>query len=114
VPALAAAEGVVDQLAADVEPYSWFRWLLAIVLSAMAFHSLLVTFFFLRDLAGEVRERSPREEQLARILKLWGKLLLLRAFSLRMARANLGLIAQIAALGAAAIALNVWIFARGG
>ena len=110
---LAAAEGVVDRLAADVEPYSWFRWLLAIVLGAMAFHSLLVTFFFLRELAGEVHERSPREEQMARILKLWGKLLVLRAFSLRTARANLGLIAQIVVLGAAAVVLNVWIFARG-
>jgi hypothetical protein len=111
---LLTGSDVVERFTTDVEPYVSFRWLLGVVLGAMALQSLLATFFFLRELAGPVHERSARDEQLARLLKLYGKLLLLRALSLETVRRHLGLVAQIVVLLVAAVALNVWIFAHGG
>jgi len=105
---------MADRLATDVEPYSWFRWLLGIVLGALALQSLLATFFSLRELAGPVRERSPREEHVARLVKQFGKLLVLRALSFETLRRHRGLVAQIVLLAVAAVALNVWIFTHGG
>lgn len=111
---LATGSDVVDRFTTDVEPYVSFRWLLGVVLGAMALQSLLATFFFLRELAGPVRERTAREEHVARLLKQFGKLLLLRALSLETVRRHKGLVAQIVLLAVAAVALNVWIFAHGG
>lgn len=111
---LEAGSGLADRLAVDVEPYVSFRWLMGVVLGALALQSLLATFFFLRELAGPVRERSVREEHVTRLLKQYGKLMVLRALSFETVRRNAGLVAQIVLLAAAAVVLNVWIFAHGG
>lgn len=102
---------LLDWLSTHVEPYVSFRWLLGGVLSALALQSLLATFFTLRDLARPGAPLPPREQQLARLLKSHGVLLLLRALSWRTVRRYRGLVVQIVLLTIAAVVLHAWVFA---
>jgi len=101
---------LLDWLAANVEPYLSFRWLVAILFLAMAVQSLLALVLNLRDLQRGVGDLAPREQQMTRLLKLHAALLLLRTASLETLRRHSFLLLQIALLLCAAVALNVWIF----
>lgn len=102
---------LLDWLSTHVEPYLSFRWLLGGVLGALALQSLLSTLLMLRDLARPGAPLPPREQQLARLLKRHGALLLLRALSWRTVRRYRGLVAQIVVLAIAAVVLHAWVFA---
>jgi hypothetical protein len=94
----------------NVEPYVSFRWLVAGVFGAMGVQALLALWLQIRDLARGGNARSPREEQLVRMLKRHAALLALRALSFETGRRHAALLLQIALLFAAAVGLNVWIF----
>ena len=99
-----------DWMAVNVEPFVSFRWLVAALFGAMGVQALLALVLNLRDLSHGAAALSPREQQIARMLKRYGWLLLLRTLSLETLRRHGGLIAQIAALATLAGLLNWWIF----
>ncbi len=102
---------LIEWLAAHVEPYVSFRYLLGMVFGAMLVHWIVARLLWLRDLARPGGETSERDRALIRIAKSYAGVLLLRTFSLRTLRASGGLVAQIVVLLAAAIWLNVLVFA---
>ncbi len=101
---------LLDWLAANVEPYVSFRWLVAGLFLALAVQALLALLLNLRDLQRGAGAMAPRERQMVHLLKLHAALLLLRTASLETMRRHSFLLLQIALLLAAAVALNVWIF----
>lgn len=101
---------LLDWLAANIEPYVSFRWLVAALFAAMGVQALLAFGLQLRDWSRGAGTRPPREQQIVRLLKQHAALLALRTLSFETVRRHGALLLQIAGLLAAAIALNVWIF----
>lgn len=102
--------GFFDWMAANVEPYVSFQWLVAGLFCAMGVQALLAVALNLRDLARGAGSLSPREQQMARLLKRYGALLLLKTLSFETLRRQRWLIAQIIALAMLAGWLNGWVF----
>jgi hypothetical protein len=100
----------IEWLAAHVEPYFSYRYLLGLVFGAMFVHWLVTTILWMRDLGRPVPGATQRERALQRIGRAWILLLLLRALSWGTLRRHAGLALQLALLAAAAIGLNVLIF----
>lgn len=103
--------GLLDFLARFVEPYVSYRFLLGLVFTTIFVSDLLATWLTLRDLGRPQPGATPREEALRRVARTGALLLLVRLVSIDTARRHLGLIVQITALLAAAVALN-WVAAR--
>ena len=104
------ARGLLDWLAAHVEPYLSFRFLLALLLGGLVLQSVIVTFLVLRDAVQQDPGATERERQIARITRLFAGCLLLRLFSRESLRRHGWVVAQIVLLATAAIALHSWVF----
>jgi hypothetical protein len=104
---------LLDWLATHVEPYVSFRFLIALVFTGLFVNGLVATALLLRDAMQSRPASSPRDQQLVRIAKSYGLLLLLRLVSWRTVKRHRALVAQIALLFLLSIALSIGVFHRG-
>jgi len=103
--------GLVDWLAAHVEPYVSFRFLLTLIFTGMFVQWVAASWLWIRDVTRSRAGATERDLRLARIAKSYALILLLRSLSWRNLRVNFGLIVQIMVLLAATAALGVAIYA---